>query len=434
MQQSRKLIVTASIISAIHARQILDSRGRPTVEAEVTLAGGAFGRASVPSGASTGKAEAVELRDGGDAWAGLGVTTAVAHVVDELGPLLIGQNALDQADVDARMRAADGTPNLARLGGNATLAVSLAVARAVSNAQRQPLFRRFAELAGVAPTMPLPMVNILSGGLHAGRGMDVQDFLVVPIGAASYPEALDWICRVRAAAARLCAERGISTLLADEGGLSPGFSDSEDALDLMVKSFEAAGLRPGEDVAITLDIASSSLVDEAGNYPFRRLDRSYTSAEMIDLQADWVERYPIVSIEDGLGEDDWANWPAMTERLGKIQLVGDDLFATQPERIQRAIDNGIANAALIKVNQNGTLSGTLDAIRTARAAGYATVISARSGETEDDFLADLAVGVAGGQIKVGSVRNSERMAKYNQLLRIDETGLQWAATSGLAPF
>lgn len=425
--------MTATIIRAIHARQILDSRGRPTVEADIELAGGVTARASVPSGASTGKAEAVELRDGGEAWGGLGVARAVRNVRDELAPLLVGQDALDQASLDARMREADGTPNLARLGGNATLAISLAAVRATAAVQRQPLYRRFAELAGVEPTMPLPMVNILSGGLHAGRGMDVQDFLVVPVGADSYGQALDWICRVRAAAATICADRGLPTLLADEGGLSPGFERSEDALDLMVQAFETAGLKPGVDVAITLDIASSSLVDETGDYPFKRLGRTFTSAEMIDLQAAWVAAYPIVSIEDGLGEDDWTSWPAMTRRLGHIQLVGDDLFATQPARIQRAIDNGIANSALIKVNQNGTISGTLDAVRTARAAGYATVISARSGETEDDFLADLAVGVAGGQIKVGSVRNSERMAKYNQLLRIEEAGLPWAGASGLAP-
>lgn len=425
--------MTATSITGCHARQILDSRGRPTVEAEIALAGGFTGRASVPSGASTGKAEAVELRDGGEAWEGLGVATAVSHVRDELTPLLLGHDALDQAGLDGRMRIADGTPNLARLGANATLAVSLAAARAAAAAQHQPLFRRLAELAGVTPTMPLPMVNILSGGLHAGRGMDVQDFLVVPVGADSYRQALDWICRVRASAARLCTERGLPTLLADEGGLSPGFERSEAALDLMIQAFEAAGLRPGEQVAITLDIAASSLIDSDGAYVFHRQGRSYSSDEMIALQAAWVARYPIVSIEDGLGEDDWANWPEMTRRLDHIQLVGDDLFVTQPERIQRGIDNGIANAALIKVNQNGTLTGTLDAIRTARAANYATVISARSGETEDDFLADLAVGVGGGQIKVGSVRSSERMAKYNQLLRIEETGLDWSGRSGLAP-
>ena len=426
--------MTATTIASIHARQILDSRGRPTVEAEIGLASGVSARASAPSGASTGKAEAVELRDGGDGWEGRGVVGAVANVRDEIAPLLVGHDVLNQAELDTRMREADGTPNLSRLGGNATLAVSLAAARAAAFAQRQPLFRRIAELAGTEPTMPLPMANILSGGLHAGRGMDVQDFLAMPVGASSYTQALDWICRVRSAATKLCAEQGLPTLLADEGGLSPGFERSEDALDLMVRAFEAAGRRPGEDVAITLDIASSSLVDGTGAYPFHRLGLSFSSGEMIELQAGWVAHYPIVSIEDGLGEDDWANWPAMTERLKHIQLVGDDLFATQPDRIRRGIDNKIANASLIKVNQNGTVSGTLEAIATARSAGYATVISARSGETEDDFLADLAVGVAGGQIKIGSVRNSERMAKYNQLLRIEEAGLPWAGTSGLAPY
>jgi len=424
--------MTATAIAKIHARQILDSRGRPTVEAEIELGGGVTARASSPSGASTGKAEAVELRDGGEAWEGRGVSRAVANVREVLAPLLVGMDVFDQAGVDARMTEVDGTSNFGRLGGNAVLAVSLAVVRAAALAQGQPLYRRFAELAGAQPTMPLPMVNILSGGLHAGRGMDVQDFLVVPTGADSYTQGLDWICRVRAAATRLSADQGLPTLLADEGGLSPGFEHSEDALDLMVRSFEAAGLRPGRDVAIALDIASSSLVDAKGAYPFVRAGQTYDSAQMIELQARWVERYPIISIEDGLSEDDWANWPAMTKRLGHIQLVGDDLFATQPDRIQRGIDEGSANAALIKVNQNGTVSGTLRAIRTARAAGYATVISARSGETEDDFLADLAVGVAGNQIKIGSVRNSERLAKYNQLLRIEEAGLPWAGRSGLA--
>jgi len=281
--------------------------------------------------------------------------------------------------------------------------------------------------------MPLPMVNILSGGLHAGRGMDVQDFLAIPVGANSYSEALDWICRVRIQAAKLCAARGLPTLLADEGGLSPGFETSEEALDLMVEAFEKAGLEPGKDVAIALDIASSSLFDGMGGYVFRRQGRTHNANEMIEMQASWVGKYPIVSIEDGLDEEDWENWPEMTRRLSRLQLVGDDLFATQPDRIQRAIDTGIANSALIKVNQNGTLSGALAAIRTARAAGYATVISARSGETEDDFLADLAVGVAGGQVKIGSVRNSERQAKYNQLLRIEEVGLPWSGASGLAP-
>lgn len=422
-----------TVITALRGRQILDSRGSPTVEAEVELADGTIARASAPSGASTGKAEAVELRDGGTAWEGRGVGNAVGHVGGELARLLVGHDVSDQVGIDDAMRAADGTSNFARLGGNAVLSVSLAVARASAAARRQPLWRRLAELAGVAPALPMPMVNILSGGLHAGRGMDVQDFLVIPVGASSYSEALDWACRVRLAATELSAARGLPTLLADEGGLSPGFATSEEALDLMVTAFEHAGLKPGAEVAIALDIASSSLVDSQGRYQFVRQGVVHGPEEMIALQADWVSRYPIVSIEDGLGEDDWDNWPEMTRRLSHIQLVGDDLFATQPERIRRGIRGKIANSALIKVNQNGTLSGTLEAIRAARESGYATVISARSGETEDDFLADLAVGVAGGQIKIGSVRSSERQAKYNQLLRIEEAGLPWSAGSGLAP-
>ena len=420
-------------IASIKGRRILDSRGRPTVEAEIWLDDGRMARASVPSGASTGKAEAVELRDGGEAWGGLGVTRAVANVTGEIAAALKGCDVCDQPGLDARMRELDGTDNLSRLGGNATLAVSLAAVRASALVTGQPPFRRIAELAGVTPTMPMPMVNILSGGLHAGRGMDVQDFLMIPVGAKSYTQALDWVCRVRASATALCADAGITTLLADEGGLSPGFETSEEALTLMVKAFERAGLERGKDAAIALDIASSSLVNDAGDYPFVRQGRTYSASEMIALQHAWVADFPIISIEDGLGEDDWGNWPAMTAALSKIQLVGDDLFATQPARIDRAVAAGICNAALIKVNQNGTFSGTLDAIRSARAGGYATVISARSGETEDDFLADLAVGVAGGQIKIGSVRNSERLAKYNQLLRLDEEGLDWAGASGIAP-
>jgi enolase len=420
-------------IARIKARQILDSRGRPTVEAEIWLEDGRAARASVPSGASTGKAEAVELRDGGEAWGGLGVLRAVAVVTGEIAAALSGHDVCDQSGLDARMRTLDGTENLSRLGGNATLAVSLAAVRASAAVTGQPLFRRIAALAGTTPTMPMPMVNILSGGLHAGRGMDVQDFLMIPVGAKSYAQALDWVCRVRTSATVLCAEAGITTLLADEGGLSPGFETSEEALTLMVKAFERAGLEPGKDAAIALDIASSSLVNAAGDYPFMRQGRTYSASEMIALQQAWVADFPIISIEDGLGEDDWGNWPAMTAGLGTIQLVGDDLFATQPLRIDRAVAARICNAALIKVNQNGTFSGTLDAINSARAGGYATVISARSGETEDEFLADLAVGVAGGQIKIGSVRNSERLSKYNQLLRLDEEGLDWSGASGIAP-
>jgi len=419
-------------IRHVFARQIFDSRGRPTVEAEVTLANDASGRAAAPSGASRGAAEAFELRDGDpDRFEGRGVTAAVAAVNGEIARALIGRGAVDQRGVDAVMRELDGTSRLSRLGGNAILAVSLATARASATSLGQPLHWRLADLAGVtAPTMPMPMVNILSGGLHAGRGMDVQDFLVIPVGATSYAQALEWSLRVRAAAATLCEEAGLTTLLADEGGLSPGFDDGARALEMMAGAIERAGLRPGEDAAVALDIAASSLVDGEGRYDLRRAGRVLDSRQMIDLLSDWTRRFPIVSIEDGLGEEDWSAWPALTRRLGHIQLVGDDLFATQPDRIARGARDGAANAALIKVNQNGTLSGTLDALDAAQAAGFAAVVSARSGETDDAFIADLAVGVAAGQIKIGSVRNAERLAKYNQLLRVEEEGLPFAGFAG----
>jgi enolase len=411
-------------IESVRARQIFDSRGRPTIEADVTLRGGASGRASAPSGASRGGAEAHELRDGDPArLEGRGVGRAVAGASAEIDPALRGLDALDQAGVDAAMRELDGTAQLTRLGGNAILAVSLAVVRAGAAALELPLYRRLGDLAGVAaPSLPMPMVNILSGGLHAGRGMDVQDFLVIPVGAGSYGEALEWSLRVRSAAERLSAEDGLPTLLADEGGLSPGFADGRQALDLMARSFDLAGLRGGEDVAIALDVAASSLIDGAGGYALHRAGQVLGAAEIIDLLEEWAREFPIVSIEDGLGDEDWNAWPELTRRLGHIQLVGDDLFATQADRIARGAREACANAALIKVNQNGTLTGTLEAMAAARAAGFATVISARSGETEDPFIADLAVGVAGGQIKIGSVRNSERMAKYNQLCRLEEEG------------
>jgi enolase len=426
--------LSATSIAGIRARQILDSRGRPTLEAEVQLRGGSLGRASVPSGASTGAAEARELRDGDPAqYEGRGVRKAADNVMGEIRALLAGRDALDQRGIDSAMRALDGTPRLARLGGNAVLAVSLATLRAGADATGEPLHRRIATLMGTAqPTLPMPMVNILSGGLHAGRGMDVQDFLVIPVGAASYTQALDWVSRVRSAAAELLAARGITTLLADEGGLSPGFERSRTALDLMVAALERARLRPSEDAAIALDIASSSLVDAQRRYAFARLGRTYSSEEMIEELRGWLRDYPIVSIEDGLHEEDWASWPRLTRELGEIQLVGDDLFCTQPARIARGIAAGAANCVLVKVNQNGDFSGACDAIAEARRGGYATVISARSGETEDAFIADFAVGSAGGQIKVGSVRSSERLAKYNQLLRIEEDGLPFAGRAALA--
>jgi enolase len=421
-------------IRRVHARQILDSRGRPTVEVDVELEDGSLGRASVPSGASTGAAEAHELRDR-DAthYAGLGVRRAVANVNGELATAMRGIDASDQRAADHRLRETDGTPNLARLGANAVLGVSLALCRAAAASRRQALHVRIAELAGCSePLIPMPMVNILSGGLHAGRGMDVQDFLAVPVAASSIEEAIHQVARVRTAAAELMAERGLSTLLADEGGLSPGFRSGGEALELMVQSFERAGLQPGKQVSIAIDVAASSLKGPAGRYRLAREEREATAAQMIAMLEDWVRDFPICSIEDGLDEEAWDDWQQLTRALGgRVQLVGDDLFTTNRDRVARGIAAGVANGVLVKVNQNGTLSGTLDVVAQARAAGYAAVVSARSGETEDAFLADLAVGTGAGHIKVGSLRCSDRLAKYNQLLRIEEaTGAPFAGMRG----
>ena len=410
-------------LRTLHARQILDSRGRPTVEADATLADGSFGRASVPSGASTGAAEAHELRDGEPArHGGLGVLRAVGHVNGEIAEALRDFDAGDQAALDARLRALDGTPQLQRLGANATLAVSIAVCRAVAAARGQALYQRIAELAQVArPTLPLPMTNILSGGLHAGRGMDVQDFLAMPLRATSIDDAIHLMARVRAAATEVARARGLPTLLADEGGLSPGLASGRDALQMMVEAVEHAGLRPGEDVAIAIDVAASALKAPGGGYRLAREGRDCSSDEMVAMMQGWVDAFPVVSIEDGLDEEDWTGWKQLSERLGgRVQLVGDDLFTTHPQRLARGVREGIANGVLVKANQNGTLSGTLEVIAQARAAGYASIVSARSGETEDAFMSDIAVGSAAGQIKIGSLRTSSTVAKYNQLLRIEE--------------
>ena len=424
-----------SHIEAIVARQILDSRGRPTVEVDVCLADGSFGRASVPSGASTGSHEAHELRDGGSAWEGRGVRRAVANVGGEIAEALRGHDALAQREIDARLVALDGTAGLGRLGANAVLGVSLAVCRAAAAHLRLPLYSHIAALAGNgAVSLPMPMVNILSGGLHAGRGMDVQDFLVVPAGARSTDEAIEVVGRVRNAAARVMAGRGLSTLLADEGGLSPGCATGRDALLLLVESIEQAGLRPGVDVVIAIDVAATALWDRAaGAYRLAREGRLASSDEMIAMAERWVDEFPVVSIEDALDEEDWAGWQRLTARLGaRVRLIGDDLFTTRLDRLRHGIEAKAANGVLVKLNQNGTLSGTLDVVAAARAAGYAPVISARSGETEDPFIADLAVGTAAGQIKIGSVRCGERLAKYNQLLRIEEeSGAQFAGMAAI---
>ncbi len=411
-------------IRAVHGRQVFDSRGRPTVEVEVRLDDGTVARASVPSGASTGTNEAHELRDGDDSqFKGLGVMSAANHVDREISPALAGHDVLDQSGCDALLRELDGTTNLARLGANAVLGTSLAVCRASAAASNQPLYRRIADLAGVdRPQLPMPMVNIFSGGLHAGRGMDVQDFLAVPVSATTMLDAIRLVAEVRDAATQVCVERGLPTLLADEGGLSPGCETGREALELLVASVERAGLTPGADIAIAIDVAATALYDATSRvYQLRREGRSASTEDMIEMISSWVDDYPVISVEDALDEEDWEGWRTLTEQLGsRVQLVGDDLFTTNSERLSRGIAAGCANGVLVKVNQNGTLTGTLDFIAAARWAGYAPVVSARSGETEDHLLADLAVGTAAGQIKVGSVRSSERLAKYNQLVRIAE--------------
>ena len=416
--------MAASSIRGVRARQIFDSRGRPTVEADVELEDGTTGRAAVPSGASTGKHEAHELRDGDpQVYAGLGVLQAVRSVQNVIAPAVIGLDARDQETLDAHLRELDGTPRLERLGANAILAVSMAACRAAAAADEVPLYVHIARLAGVdQPVLPMPMINILSGGAHARRGMDVQDFLVIPTGAVGLNQALREVAAVRAAAGRLLSDEGKSVLLADEGGFSPGYETAREALELLVRAIEAAGLRPGDDVSIALDVAATQLVTPQGDYFLRREGRSLSTAGMVEQVLGWVERFPIISIEDGLAEDDWAGWRTLTARLGgKVQLLGDDLFCTNVARIRQGIELGVANAVLIKLNQIGTVSDTLAALGVARHAGYRAVVSARSGETEDPFIADLAVGSAAGQIKVGSLSSSERMAKYNQLVRIQET-------------
>jgi enolase len=410
-------------IRSLRARQILDSRGRPTVEVDVILDDTSLGRASVPSGASVGAAEAHELRDGDPTrYAGLGVLKAVANVNGEIDAALRGLDASEQQIIDARLRELDGTPQLRRLGANATLGVSIAACRAAARARGQALYERIGELAQLPqPTLPLPMVNILSGGLHAGRGMDMQDFLAIPLRAHSMDEAIHLMARVRSAATDVARERGLPTLLADEGGLGPGLATSRAALQMMATSIERAGLRPGEDVGLAIDVAASSLKQPGGSYRLAREGRDRGRAEMISMMEEWLREFPIISIEDGLDEEDWAGWKTLSARLGgSVQLVGDDLFATNPQRLARGIHEGLANAVLVKANQNGTLSGTLEVIAQAKAAGYATIISARSGETEDAFMADIAVGAAVGQVKIGSLRTSSTVAKYNQLLRIEE--------------
>jgi enolase len=408
-------------ITCVHAREVLDSRGNPTVEVEVHCAGGAFGRAIVPSGASTGKHEAVELRDGDSArYGGKGVRRAVASVRDVLAPLLHGLDVTDQMRIDRLLCETDGTPNKARLGANALLGVSLACARAAAASRGQSLWR-YLDTEGVA-RLPLPMVNLISGGLHAGGNLDLQDFLLMPIGARSYSEALEMTVAVYRALGRVLTHHGFEgVLVGDEGGYGPRLQSNEQAIEMILRAIEDARLKPGEQASIALDVASTHFYQD-GRYQLR-IDggRTFDADGMIALLERWVTQYPILSIEDGLAEDDWDGWRKLTAVLGdRVQLIGDDLFVTNPERLRRGIADGIANCVLVKVNQIGTLTEALDVVRLARSAGYRAVISARSGETEDSTLADLAVATGAGQIKIGSVARSERLAKYNQLLRIEE--------------
>ena len=409
-------------IVSIHAREILDSRGNPTVEADVILDGGAKGRAAVPSGASTGEHEAVELRDGDkEHYLGKGVLHAVENVESIIAPELAGMDASNQRLIDATMIALDGTENKSKLGANAILAVSMACARASAEALKLPLYRY---IGGVnACILPTPMMNIINGGSHADSNVDFQEFMVMPIGAETFSDALRWGTETFHTLKGVLKKKGYNTAVGDEGGFAPSLKSNEEAIELILEAIQLAGYTPGEDIAIALDPASSEFYDKAsGKYIFKKSDkRELSSAEMAAFWQSWTEKYPIVSIEDGLAEDDWDGWKILTEAVGdRVQLVGDDLFVTNTQRLQQGIEQKIANSILIKVNQIGTVSETLEAIELAGRYGYTSIISHRSGETEDTFIADLAVGTGAGQIKTGSASRTDRIAKYNQLLRIEE--------------
>jgi enolase len=408
-------------IARVHARQILDSRGQPTVEVEVGLESGAVGRAAVPSGASTGVHEALELRDTDqEAFGGRGVSRAVANVVHELADALTGMDAANQAMVDRTMIELDGTPNKARLGANAILGCSLAVAQAAAAHARQPLYRY---LGGArAHVLPVPMMNIVNGGKHADNNVDLQEFMVMPVGASSFAEGLRWCAEIYHTLKKVLHDRKLGTGVGDEGGFAPDLESNEAALAIIVEACQKAGYTPGEQIKIALDPATTEIYDaKRGVYVLAGEGRELTSGQMVDFWEDLCNRYPIISIEDGMAEDDWDGWKLLTDRLGKrIQLVGDDLFVTNTERLRKGIDMGVANSILIKVNQIGSLTETLDAIEMAKQAGYTCVMSHRSGETEDTTIADLAVAVNAGQIKTGAPARSDRVAKYNQLLRIEE--------------
>jgi enolase len=431
-------------ITRVHARQVLDSRGNPTVEADVLLESGAFGRAAVPSGASTGEHEALELRDGDKSkYLGKGVLKAVANVNSEIAKAVTGTDAADQRALDHKMITLDGTPTKSRLGANAILAVSMAAARAAAVAVKQPLYKYLSRYStdSSANLLPVPMMNILNGGAHADSSVDFQEFMAMPVGASSFSEALRWGVEVFHALKAALKKHGYSTAVGDEGGFAPSCKSNEEAIQIVLEAITTAGYKPGEQVSIALDPAASEFYDKAsGKYLFKKSDQSvHSSAEMAAYWTSWVEKYPIVSLEDGMAEDDWSGWKSLTQSVGsktskkKIQLVGDDLFVTNTERLSRGINEGIANSILIKLNQIGSVTETIDAIELARKAGYNSVISHRSGETEDTFIADLAVATAAGQIKTGSGSRTDRIAKYNQLLRIEEELGGAARFNGRAP-
>ncbi|CAM8645394.1 Eno Enolase [Acidimicrobiia bacterium] len=419
-----------SIIEHIAGREVLDSRGNPTIEVEVILESGAAGRAIVPSGASTGAFEAVELRDGDSRYGGKGVLNAVAHVDDEIYDALVGFDALDQRDIDRVLLDLDGTDNKGRLGANAILGVSLAVARAAADELAVPLYRY---IGGVnAHVLPVPMLNVLNGGEHADNNVDIQEFMIMPVGAASFSEALRWGAETYHVLKKVLQDRGLSTSIGDEGGFAPNLASNEDAVKLLIEAIEKAGFTPGVDIAIALDAASTEFY-KGGNYVLAGEGRTLDAAEMVGYLESLVSKYPIVSIEDGMAEEDWAGWAKLTEVLGtRTQLVGDDLFVTNTERLARGIEAGVANSILVKVNQIGTLTETLESVAMANRAGYTAVMSHRSGESEDTTIADLAVATNCGQIKTGAPARSDRVAKYNQLLRIEDDLGEAAAYWGAA--
>jgi enolase len=408
-----------SMIESVHARQILDSRGNPTVEVEVVTEGGSFGRAAVPSGASTGAYEALELRDGEDAYGGKGVLKAVKNVNEVIAPEIEGLDATDQVEIDELMIKLDGSADKSILGANAILGVSLAVAKAGAEACGLPLYQYLGGPS--ARVLPVPMMNILNGGKHAVDSTDLQEFMIMPVGAPTFSEALRWCTETYHSLKKVLAEKKYSVSIGDEGGFAPSLKSNAEAIEVILQAIEKAGYRPGDDMMIALDPASSEIFED-GKYTLAKEGKTLTSAEMVDFYADWAARFPIISIEDGMAEDDWEGWALLTEKLGdKVQIVGDDLFVTNTERLQKGIDEGVANSILIKLNQIGSLTETLAAIEMAKRASYTAVVSHRSGETEDVTIADLVVATNAGQIKTGAPCRTDRVAKYNQLLRIEES-------------